>query len=373
MRRAYRYLPCYAGDVSGVCSALYELGGMVVIHDPSGCNSTYNTHDECRWYDEDSMIFISGLSEMDAILGADEKLIDEIVETAESLKPKFIALVSSPVPFMNGTDFPAIARLLKERTGIDSFFVPTNGMHDYVAGAGEAFKILAERYAQKKGAAIKNSINILGLTPLDFAAEGSGESLRKYFESCGYSVLSSWTMGSDLSEIEIAVNAEVNLVVSATALKAAQELKKRFGTPFVTGLPIKGDENRLKNALERAVQRGENQMPCKERRKGEIEIVLIGEPVSLGSLGNAIAEKYSKGFRILCPLEADAQLLSSEDMFINGEEELEKAVCKAKIVIGDPMYRKCCPENVQFYGLPHMAFSGRSFRSSMRNLWELDV
>ena len=30
MRQAYRILPVYSGDVSGVCSALYELGGMVV-------------------------------------------------------------------------------------------------------------------------------------------------------------------------------------------------------------------------------------------------------------------------------------------------------------------------------------------------------
>ena len=28
------------------------------MHDPSGCNSTYNTHDEIRWYDQDSLIFI---------------------------------------------------------------------------------------------------------------------------------------------------------------------------------------------------------------------------------------------------------------------------------------------------------------------------
>ena len=66
MRQAYRIIPIYTADVSGVCSALYELGGMTVMHDPSGCNSTYNTHDEIRWYDEDSLIFISGLTEIDA-------------------------------------------------------------------------------------------------------------------------------------------------------------------------------------------------------------------------------------------------------------------------------------------------------------------
>ena len=51
MKKTYRILPVYTGDVSGFASALYELGGMCVIHDPSGCNSTYNTHDEIWWYD----------------------------------------------------------------------------------------------------------------------------------------------------------------------------------------------------------------------------------------------------------------------------------------------------------------------------------
>jgi hypothetical protein len=53
MKQVSVTLSTYTADVSGVCSALYELGGMVVIHDPSGCNSTYNTHDEPRWYDMD--------------------------------------------------------------------------------------------------------------------------------------------------------------------------------------------------------------------------------------------------------------------------------------------------------------------------------
>ena len=75
MKRSYKIIPIYTADVSGVCSALYELGGMTVMHDPSGCNSTYNTHDEIRWYDQDSMIYISGLTEINAVMGNYEKLI----------------------------------------------------------------------------------------------------------------------------------------------------------------------------------------------------------------------------------------------------------------------------------------------------------
>ena len=80
MRQSYRIIPVYTADVSGVCSALYELGGMTVMHDPSGCNSTYNTHDELRWYDQDSLIFISGLTEIDAVMGNDRKFINDIFE-----------------------------------------------------------------------------------------------------------------------------------------------------------------------------------------------------------------------------------------------------------------------------------------------------
>ena len=51
MKHTAGMIPIYAADNAGICSALYELGGMTVIHDASGCNSTYTTHDEPRWYD----------------------------------------------------------------------------------------------------------------------------------------------------------------------------------------------------------------------------------------------------------------------------------------------------------------------------------
>ena len=146
MRQAYRIIPIYTADVSGVCSALYELGGMTVMHDPSGCNSTYNTHDEIRWYDQDSLIFISGLTDIDAIMGNDEKFLQDIEEAAKELKPKFIALASSPIPFMNGTDFQGLARALTARTEIPVFSVPTSGMHDYVCGAGLALAEIAGHF-----------------------------------------------------------------------------------------------------------------------------------------------------------------------------------------------------------------------------------
>lgn len=41
MKQTQRVTANYAADLAGVCSALYELGGLIVMHDASGCNSTY--------------------------------------------------------------------------------------------------------------------------------------------------------------------------------------------------------------------------------------------------------------------------------------------------------------------------------------------
>lgn len=207
MKRSYKIIPIYTADVSGVCSALYELGGMTVMHDPSGCNSTYNTHDEIRWYDQDSMIYISGLTEIDAVMGNDEKLIRDIEIAAEELKPKFIALAGSPIPYMNGTDFEAIAKILEQDLGIPAFSVPTNGMHDYVYGVGRALAEIAKRIEGKREVTPK-SVNLLGVTPLDFGPQEHVDALIQNVEQAGWKVLSTWAMGDTLENLARAPEAE---------------------------------------------------------------------------------------------------------------------------------------------------------------------
>ena len=271
MRQSYRIIPIYTSDVSGVCSALYELGGMTVMHDPSGCNSTYNTHDEIRWYDQDSLIYISGLTEIDAIMGNDEKFLDDIKEAARELHPKFIALAGSPIPYMNGTDFPALAQVLEEETGIPAFAVPTNGMHDYVYGAGIALEEIAKRFTGEKTGRIQaRTVNLLGVTPLDFGPVSHVEVLKENLKACGWKVLSTWAMGDELDAFLQAGEAEVNLVVSSVGLRAAKVLEEKFGTPYVVGTPIGSYTERIAKALEE-----KEQIPYrKDRMQGEIEEIM---------------------------------------------------------------------------------------------------
>lgn len=371
MKQTARIVSTYAADVSGVCSALYELGGMTVMHDASGCNSTYNTHDEPRWYDMDSLVFISGLSEMEAVMGDDEKLVSDIVTAANELHPKFIVLAGTPIPMLIGTDFPALAALCEERTGIPSFGFPTNGMHSYLSGVSMAFEALAERFVQDGVPKTDGlSANLLGVTPLDFSVNGSAASMETFLQKNGFALISNWAMGSSLTDLEKAGSASVNLVVSYSGLAAAKTLKARFGTPYVVGTPMAGAfSEKLLAALRASVADGMNCVLCAERKSApDAEIVVIGESVFSGSLAAAIEAETGKSVRVVCPLETETMLLAPCDVCAADEDELAPRLKPAKTVIADPLYRPICPKDARFVPLPHEAFSGRIYRADIPNL-----
>lgn len=371
MKQTASFISIYAADVSGVCSALYELGGMTVMHDASGCNSTYNTHDEPRWYDMDSMVYISGLSEIEAVMGDEDKLINDIADAAKQLFPKFIAIAGTPIPMMIGTDFTAIASVVEHKTGIPAFGFATNGMHSYLSGISMAFEVLADRMIYRN---IKKdreqSVNIIGATPLDFSVNGSVDSIKKLLKENGFSIVSTWAMGSTLEEIRKAGEASVNLVISFSGLAAAKKLQKIFGTPYVVGVPYgKAFSEKLIRDLKTAADTGESMVSFTQRAiSGTPDITIIGESAASGSLAAAISTGYKRNVQVLCPLETEPQLLTDADFFAQDEDELIPYLEKSKVIIADPLYKPICPENCRFIPLPNEAFSGRIYRKNIPDL-----
>lgn len=409
MKQVSVTLSTYTADVSGVCSALYELGGMVVIHDPSGCNSTYNTHDEPRWYEMDSLVFISGLSQMDAIMGNDDKFIHDIVRAAKELQPRFIALVRTPIPLMTGTDFEGISRVIKKQTGIPVFYFPTSGMHTYVKGAGMAMETIARELVPAGGESVKErknkqenplKINILGATPLDFSINSTLDSIKEFL-SRHFEIISIFAMGSSIEDIQRAGEADVNLVISSVGVLAAKVLEKRFHTPYVIGTPIIGFENVLAekliesawtkksqtayfSVLQKAhkkdtanfttIQNTEAVSNLKkirsltetiEKNKVSGNIYIIGESVISQSLKAALALRYRIEATVICPLETEPEYTEKDVLLLSSEEDIKEAIMDADTVIADPIYKTICSEKVNFVAMPHEAYSGRIYRKEV--------
>ncbi|MBP3722748.1 MAG: hypothetical protein J6I62_05820, partial [Selenomonadaceae bacterium] len=242
MKQVNRIISTYSADVFGAVSALFELGGMIVIHDPSGCNSTYTTHDEPRWFDSKTLLYISALTERDAILGNDKKFIDDVTKTALLQKPKFIALLSAQMPAMLGIDMNGISKVIEKNTNIKTFALPTTSMQDYSVGISLALKkiagIIIENTKKHYPPNLRKGVNILGLTPLDFALNGADKAITEFFENQDIPVISTFAMNTDFDKLNNAYKAAYNIVVSYGGLSAAKTMKKAWNIPYIIGLPV---------------------------------------------------------------------------------------------------------------------------------------
>ena len=382
MKNVSRIMPCYSADTAGVCSALYELGGLVVTHDASGCNSTYATHDEPRWYDMQSMMYISALTEMDAIMGNDEKLISDVCSAAADQKPEFIAVCGSPMPMMTGVDFDAVAAEIEARSGIRTFGMHTNGTHSYIEGASEAFEYIVKEYVRECPKAPGLGVNILGMTPLDFPWQGTMESMRRWLAKSGLEYISCLSMGgaenarASLDDIRRAASAKVNLVVSQSGAAAAEYMREQFGIPYVYGVPFGTDwADMLASTLRAAAETGVTNGLRLDMDTSSAEIVLIGEGVGASTLASAIYCDCGVSARVICPLPADDGLFSEGDLRLSAEEDIEAALKELMptAVIADPLYRYIVPSETRLIPLPHFAFSGRCFAREMKDLINTDL
>lgn len=388
MKQIASRISIYSADAFGVCSALYELGGLCVMHDASGCNSTYNTHDEPRWYDFDSMVYISGLSEMEAIMGDDQKFIDDIVYTAKELSPNFIAMAGTPIPTMIGTDFKAIANIIEKETNIPTFGFDTTGMHSYVSGAYKAFEALAKRFLKrndkesrgeqkesidKESREVKNTIikvNILGATPLDFSINKSVEAMVDLLKENNFEVISTWAMGSSLEYIKNAGDADVNLVVSYSGMGAAKYMYENLNIPYVVGTPFgKEFANKVIEDLKEVKSTKENKISYDNRKiDKDAEITIVGESIMSESLAYAISKEKNKTVNVISSLETDEKLLLEGDKIAMFEDDIETCLKNSKTIIADPLFRPICPLDSNFISLPHEAFSGRIYRDEIPNI-----
>lgn len=252
MRDLHIVLPTVAPDYSGAASALYELGGAVVIHDPSGCLGNFVGYDEPRAYDMRSRVYTSALDEMQALLGKDDAFIYAACQAHAIAGGRFVAIIGTPNPMILGTDYDALARIVGERCGVPAFAVHTTGLASYETGASKAFLAYAKHVLAPAvsahgdvGTKVRASdstkgtprVNLLGATPLDLQSQANIDVATSLLQDAGYEVASCWSMGplSDPLLLAEGAGASCNVVLSYAGLALAAWLRRTYGTPFVWG------------------------------------------------------------------------------------------------------------------------------------------
>jgi hypothetical protein len=238
------HIPPFASDYTGVCSTLFDFDCLTAINDANCCTGNYVFYDEPRWSSSAKTTFSTVLRNIDAVFGHDSKVIDQVCAAAGDLESEMIAVVGTPVPAIVGMDMQGIAREVEARIGRPTFGFDTNGFSYYDKGIALAAKALFDRYADIHAIAKPNSINLLGLTPLDLGALDNATDLRNLLSDGGLTVNGSYFMSTSLAEVRRVGEAEVNLAVTAAGVRVAKYLLRRFGTPYVSACPM-GQEHAL--------------------------------------------------------------------------------------------------------------------------------
>ncbi len=371
MKRLFKKLPPFAPDYSGVCSALFELGGLAVILDASGCTGNYTGYDEPRWYDGTGNVLCSSLRELDAVLGDETKLIQKIQAYLGEQSPQFIALLGSPAPMVIGMDYQAVANEVGQYFGLPTFSFDTSGMYTYERGASQGFLEIAKRFVKPPSQKRARGINILGATPLDLSAANVAM-LRQLLEREDIEVVSCWSMGSYLETLSYAAEASVNLVVSSTGLATARYLENCWGIPYQAGLPVGRTGLRWLKQIQNGLDAGllnfgaELVFPTHST-----QALVIGEQLSANSIRHCLQADLGFGqVDVASYFQLDPVHLTAGDRQLEEEADLT-VLTKAKeydLIIGDPLFKPLTvqPDSGVYLGLPHYAVSSKIYRTDHR-------
>ena len=380
MKGLRKYLTPFAPDQSGAVSVLYELGGMLVICDAGGCTGNVCGFDEPRWFETRSAVFSAGLRDMDAILGRDDRLVAKLADAAEKLDVTFAAVIGTPVPAVIGTDYRALERMLAKKTELPVLTVNTDGMEGYDRGEEKAYLVLFGRFAgenvdvepgniektqtaescdgKRNG---KNEdvsvdiedrprVGIIGMTPQDVSDLKAAEKIRKLYADQGLRAVC-YGMGDGLDEVRNASLAAKNVVVSPAALKAAQYLQKKFGTPYEIAYPLVSELVPEVNYQGKKILIVQQQVIANAVRK-EIE-KRTGEKETITT-----ATWFMRKEEILTDLNVDAV----DDISLKEEDDFISLVEKEgyDVIFADPCMERMIPgfEGV-FIPLTHFAVSGK--------------
>lgn len=173
---------------------------------------------------------------MDAILGRDDRLIEKLSKACEQISPAFTAIIGTPVPAVIATDMRALKRMAEQKTGLPCITAECTGTNYYDSGSEPVWIELFKTFATESKPVQKGRLGIIGATPLELSII-SPERIVAEYKAKGWENVICYGMGSTLDDVKNAAAAEMNIVCSAAAIKAAEYLKEKFGTPYEIEYP----------------------------------------------------------------------------------------------------------------------------------------
>lgn len=297
MARLSLFLPPPAGDYSGAAGVLFGLDCLVVLVDAGCCTRNYTEYDEPRWARRRKTAFSAQLRTLEAVLGDEERIVEQTADGVHELGVSCAALLGTPVPAVTGMNLPGIACDVEARAGVPALGIETCGFETYERGASRAFKALVSRFAHASEASATRDeaaplrVNVLGLTAQDFMGETDMQACLGWLQEAGLEIAFSTAGSYTLDDMAAAGQVDASVVVAWSGLAAARELQQRCGVPYVVGKPWCAEDARVLAELVRKAASGETQSDplClwNEEREATISVAELADSLETAVIGEA--------------------------------------------------------------------------------------
>lgn len=365
MKDLFRVLPAFAPDYSGVCTVIYEMGGICVTHDGGGCIGHTLQIDETRWFIEKKPVFTSNLREIETATGDDEKIVRKLIYAMDAVDGRFLVLAGTPVPMMTGFDYKAVARIVEKRTHIPCIGINTSGYRFYDEGQSMTYMELLKKFGDNPKRCV-NQVNVIGATQLDMWDKNSVAELRAILREAGVQNVTFWGADAGIEDIAGSREAKLNIVVSNSGLEAGEYLKEHANVPYLIGFPVGKKQKECFVSKVKSILNGDNDFVKQDKypvnRTEYNRVLIVGEYISSDSIRQCLEYEYGiEHVDVGSFFRMPGGLVRETDIKLSQEEDFIKTVKEGHydLIIADVMYKKLIPEYKNRYlENPHMGISG---------------
>lgn len=362
-------VPPITSDYSGSCSVLYGENILKILISPSGCKTPV-TYDEIRNIDY-SLQYSTSLNELEIVTGEIKGLKEKIKEIInQNQKIEIIAIISTVVPQIIGMDLNSIVENIEETVNIPCILINTNSFENYYSGISLTLNTLASKF-MVKNQKIKNTVNIIGYSPLTFGKIEKLEELFSLIKSLDLDIITIFSDNLSLEKIKNSTSAELNLVLSYEGMTLAKYMEKEFSIPYiiinvVSKYGIESTENILKNYFYKTVNFPEN--PEKTDKLDNRKVMVIASPFMAINIVASLKEDFSLANILAFSFIKESRELKKFEYLeflniVNIEEDLKERIKEYKpdILISDPVYKNLVDEETAFIPLFHYGYSTRLY------------
>lgn len=242
-------------------------------------------------------LFTTHISEDDVIMGDVSRLENAILEIDEAYHPKVIFVVAAAVIAVIGTDVAGVCHYMQEKVNARLISFEEGGFRgDYTAGLRSVYRMLAREIAEPATKREK-TYNILGASAGSYRVRSDVWEIQNLMrEAFGYECGCVMGLECSIDDLEQMGGAELNLVIRAEALEAAELLKDKCGTEFYYGAPYgyTGTLNWL-SEISKMIGKEVSPMLIKRLKNKSLRLMPMGGPMGMGMMGRTKMKASAQG------------------------------------------------------------------------------